>query len=114
MLPERPSQTLLRSAIRRAAHQLFDEPLILQSETAAGERATLERPAAILRTQPDQSLLDGSVEFYIPKDLPGVDKELNCLPAPAGKFIVMLRMYSPNESNPSIIDGTWTIRRYRR
>lgn len=52
---------------------------------------------------------DGSVDLYIQKDSPGADKEANWLPAPAGKFILMLRMYWPNESNPSIIDGTWTI-----
>jgi hypothetical protein len=52
---------------------------------------------------------DGSVDLYIQKDSPGADRESNWLPAPAGKFILMLRMYWPNESNPSIIDGTWTI-----
>ena len=52
---------------------------------------------------------DGSVDLYIQKDPPGADKESNWLPAPAGKFILMLRMYWPNETNPSIIDGTWTI-----
>ncbi|WP_134498875.1 DUF1254 domain-containing protein [Microvirga pakistanensis] len=52
---------------------------------------------------------DGSVDLYIQKDSPGADKESNWLPAPAGKFILMLRMYWPDESNPSIIDGTWTI-----
>jgi hypothetical protein len=40
---------------------------------------------------------------------PGADKESNWLPAPTGKFILMLRMYWPNENDPSIIDGTWTI-----
>ena len=52
---------------------------------------------------------DGSVDLYIQKDSPGADKESNWLPAPAGKFILMLRMYWPEESAPSIIDGTWTI-----
>ncbi len=52
---------------------------------------------------------DGSVDLYIQKDSPGADKESNWLPAPAGKFILMLRMYWPDESSPSIIDGTWTI-----
>jgi hypothetical protein len=40
---------------------------------------------------------------------PGAEKETNWLPAPAGKFILMLRMYWPTESDPSILDGTWTI-----
>ena len=52
---------------------------------------------------------DGSVDLYIQKDSPGVDKESNWLPTPAGKFILMLRMYWPDETAPSIIDGTWTI-----
>ncbi|MGY8666470.1 DUF1254 domain-containing protein [Bradyrhizobium sp. UFLA05-109] len=52
---------------------------------------------------------DGSIDIYVQKDSPGADKESNWLPAPAGKFILMLRMYWPNESGPSILDGTWTI-----
>jgi hypothetical protein len=52
---------------------------------------------------------DGSIDLYIQKDSPGADKEANWLPAPAGKFILMLRMYWPDESSPSIVNGTWTI-----
>ncbi|MCC8955414.1 DUF1254 domain-containing protein [Bradyrhizobium sp. Pear77] len=52
---------------------------------------------------------DGSIDLYIQKDSPGADKESNWLPAPAGKFILMLRMYWPSENAPSILDGTWTI-----
>ena len=52
---------------------------------------------------------DGSVDLCIQKDSPGADWESNWLPAPAGKFILMLRMYWPDETAPSIIDGTWTI-----
>jgi hypothetical protein len=52
---------------------------------------------------------DGSVDIYVQKDSPGADKESNWLPAPAGKFILMLRMYWPNENDPSILNGTWTI-----
>lgn len=50
---------------------------------------------------------DGSVDLYIQKDSPGTDKESNWLPAPAGKFVLMLRMYWPNEKSPSIVNGTW-------
>jgi hypothetical protein len=57
-----------------------------------------------LKTNPD-----GSTDLYIQKDSPGPDKESNWLPAPAGKFILMLRMYWPNENRPSIINDTWTI-----
>jgi hypothetical protein len=52
---------------------------------------------------------DGSVDIYFQKDSPGPDKESNWLPAPDGKFYLMLRMYWPNESDPSILDGSWTI-----
>ncbi len=52
---------------------------------------------------------DGSIDLYIQKDSPGADKESNWLPAPAGKFILMLRMYWPDQTDPSIINGTWTI-----
>ncbi len=52
---------------------------------------------------------DGSIDLYIQKESPGAEKESNWLPAPADKFILMLRMYWPNENDPSIIDGTWTI-----
>ena len=50
---------------------------------------------------------DGSVDLYIQNESPGADKESNWLPAPAGKFILMLRMYWPDEKPPSIIDGSW-------
>jgi hypothetical protein len=50
---------------------------------------------------------DGSVDLYIQKDSPGKDKEANWLPAPEGKFVLMLRLYWPRENPPSIIDGTW-------
>ena len=50
---------------------------------------------------------DGSTDLYIQKDSPGTDKESNWLPAPAGKFILMMRLYWPNESSPSIINGSW-------
>jgi hypothetical protein len=50
---------------------------------------------------------DGSLDLYIQKDSPGKDKEANWLPAPAGKFILMLRLYWPREKPPSIIGGSW-------
>lgn len=50
---------------------------------------------------------DGSLDIYIQKDSPGKEKEANWLPAPAGKFVLMLRLYWPQETAPSIIDGTW-------
>ena len=52
---------------------------------------------------------DGSTDLYIQKDSPGPDKESNWLPAPEGKFVLMLRLYWPNEHNPSILNGSWKI-----
>jgi hypothetical protein len=50
---------------------------------------------------------DGSVDVYLQADSPGKAKEANWLPAPKAKFILMLRLYWPSETPPSIIDGTW-------
>lgn len=52
---------------------------------------------------------DGSVDIYIQHESPGKDKEENWLPAPQGKFILMMRLYWPNEAPPSLLDGTWKI-----
>ena len=51
---------------------------------------------------------DGSIDLYIQNQSPGADKDSNWLPAPAGKFILMLRMYWPDEKSPSIINGSWS------
>lgn len=61
-------------------------------------------PRQGLKTNPD-----GSTDLYIQHESPGKDKESNWLPAPADDFILMLRMYWPNETDPSIINGTWSI-----
>lgn len=52
---------------------------------------------------------DGSVDLYIQNESPGKDRESNWLPAPKDKFILMMRLYWPRETPPSILDGTWTI-----
>lgn len=52
---------------------------------------------------------DGSTDLYIQKDSPGQDKESNWLPAPAGDFVLMMRLYWPSEKKPSIIDGSWKV-----
>jgi hypothetical protein len=49
------------------------------------------------------------MELYIQKDSSSADKESNWLPAQAGKSILMLRLYWPNEHDPSILDGSWKI-----
>ena len=56
-----------------------------------------------------QTNADGSVDLYLQHENPGPDKESNWLPAPSGQFILMLRLYWPKETPPSIIDGTWKI-----
>ena len=50
---------------------------------------------------------DGSVDLYLQAESPGPDKEANWLPTPKGKFIPMLRLYWPNDTPPSILDGSW-------
>jgi hypothetical protein len=51
---------------------------------------------------------DGSIDVYIQNASPGKAKESNWLPAPKGPFVLMLRMYWPKETPPSILDGSWT------
>lgn len=48
---------------------------------------------------------DGSLDIYIQTDSPGKDKESNWLPAPPSQFILMLRLYWPEES---LLNGSWT------
>ncbi len=83
------------------------------------------RQRLLLREQSDQPLLDqrsptpeeksGRLDRSLHSEgLPGKDKESNWLPAPAGDFILMLRMYWPQETDPSIINGTWTVPGARR
>ena len=50
---------------------------------------------------------DGSVDLYIQADSPGKSKEANWLPSPKGQFGLMLRLYWPLETQPSILDETW-------
>ena len=64
---------------------------------------------SISARQPLKANADGSVDLLIQHESPGAEHEANWLPAPAGKFLLMLRMYWPNEKDPSILDGTWTI-----
>lgn len=50
---------------------------------------------------------DGSLTLYFQHESPGADKEANWLPAPAGPFSLCLRLYWPNTTAPSILDGSW-------
>jgi hypothetical protein len=50
---------------------------------------------------------DGSITRYFQNESPGKDLESNWLPAPKGKFIPIQRMYGPNQTPPTILDGSW-------
>jgi hypothetical protein len=48
---------------------------------------------------------DGSITLHISHQSPGKDKESNWLPAPAGSFICVMRLYWPKDE---AIEGKWT------
>jgi hypothetical protein len=53
---------------------------------------------------------DGSVTIYIQRDSPGADKESNWLPAPNDLIYLVMRLYWPKTTPPSILppgEGTW-------
>jgi len=53
---------------------------------------------------------DGSLTLYIQKDSPGADKESNWLPAPNDTIYLVMRLYWPKATPPSILPpgvGTW-------
>ncbi len=53
---------------------------------------------------------DGSLTLYIQKDSPGTDKESNWLPAPNDLIYLVMRLYWPKATPPSILppgEGTW-------
>jgi hypothetical protein len=53
---------------------------------------------------------DGSLTLYIQKDSPGADKDSNWLPAPNGPIYLVMRLYWPKETPPSILppgEGSW-------
>ncbi|MEQ1941627.1 DUF1254 domain-containing protein [Mesorhizobium sp. VNQ89] len=68
----------------------------------------INRYSMSVRTNPTYEP-DGSLIIYIQNESPGADKEANWLPAPKGKFHLMLRLYYPSPKDPSILDGSWTI-----
>jgi hypothetical protein len=76
-----------------------------------------DQPASLLIANPlDRYLLnspmtpqfkkdpDGGVTLYFQHDSPGKDKESNWLPAPAGLFSLVMRLYWPKEP---ALNGTW-------
>lgn len=53
---------------------------------------------------------DGSLTIYVQHASPGKDKEANWLPAPNGPIYMVMRLYWPKETPPSILppgNGTW-------
>lgn len=48
---------------------------------------------------------DGSLTLYIQAESPGKGDESNWLPAPAGPFYMILRLYGPEAG---VLDGSWT------
>ena len=53
---------------------------------------------------------DGSLTLYIQHKSPGADKEANWLPAPNGPIYLVMRLYWPKTTPPSILpvgEGTW-------
>jgi hypothetical protein len=49
---------------------------------------------------------DGSLEIYLQHENPGPDKQSNWLPAPAGPFFFVARLYGPRSA---VLDGSWTL-----
>jgi hypothetical protein len=66
----------------------------------------ISRYSMSIRTNP-KTEADGSLVIYIQNENARADKEANWLPAPEGKFHLMLRLYWPDENRPSVIDGSW-------
>jgi len=53
---------------------------------------------------------DGSVTLYIQRDAPAGDQKPNWLPAPDGPVYIVMRLYWPKDTPPSILppgEGTW-------
>ena len=53
---------------------------------------------------------DGSLTIYIQNKSPGADKEANWLPAPNGPIYMVMRLYWPKATPPSVLppgEGTW-------
>src|SRR5258706_1150053 len=53
---------------------------------------------------------DGSITLYVQKDSPGAAEEANWLPAPNGPIYLVMRLYWPKATPPSILppdQGTW-------
>jgi hypothetical protein len=58
--------------------------------------------------------LKTTLVIYIQNESPGADRQANWLPSPKGKFKLMLRLYWPDEDEPSILDGTSIVPAVKR
>jgi hypothetical protein len=54
---------------------------------------------------------DGSVTLFLQHESPGADKEANWLPAPAGAFRPVMRLYQPRQA---VLDGSYVLPAIRR
>ncbi|HVY55413.1 MAG TPA: DUF1214 domain-containing protein, partial [Thermodesulfobacteriota bacterium] len=48
---------------------------------------------------------NGSITIYVQKESPGAGKESNWLPAPGGRFYMVMRLYWPKKE---ALDGEWS------
>ncbi|MDF2619986.1 MAG: hypothetical protein K0S00_2645 [Xanthobacteraceae bacterium] len=68
----------------------------------------IDRYSMSMRTDPKLEA-DGSLVIYVQNESPGADRQANWLPAPKDRFNLMLRLYWPDENDPSILNGSWVI-----
>jgi hypothetical protein len=67
-----------------------------------------ERRYTVSSRTPFHKNADGSIDVYVQHDKPSsAEQEPNWLPAPAGGFALMMRLYWPETKKPSILDGSW-------
>jgi len=86
-----PSATAARLTGRAAG----SAPCTCSTTTSTGDRIPGLRTAE-----------DGSVTISMQASAPGPDKDSNWLPAPAGRFRPILRMYQPQKA---ILDGSYVL-----
>lgn len=76
----------------------------------AADKMLVENPVQRYKVGTDTEGLkkgaDGSVTIAIQNEQPAPTLDANWLPAPAGDFYVILRMYQPTDA---ILDGTWQL-----
>ena len=68
---------------------------------------TIENPIKRYMLGSDSELIrnaDGSITLYIQKDSPGKDREANWLPAPAGEFYLIPRVYAPPDNLIDVLE----------